>query len=35
MYKRTYLPQPGDSEETKQIKMDNLRQFFEPFMQGY
>jgi len=35
MYRKTYLPQPGDNPETVQQKMATLQQFFEPFTQGY
>lgn len=29
-YRKTYLPQPGDSDKTKQDKISNLQSFFNP-----
>lgn len=34
-YRKTYLPQPGDSEATKQQKLSTLQAFFQPFTAGY
>lgn len=34
-YRQTYLPQPGDSQETQQQKLATLAGFFQPFTAGY